>query len=186
MRIANILRHTSLAGIFSAFLLSACQSMTEPAPALIAAGAPLAGAKGYRDRAPLLQIGATTAPQNPASGKGKPYQVAVTIRVDKNLQDLGRWTELGDGWSSLALRLVSDGAKSISLHLHPAVLPANAELWLCSADGSLRQGPLRDLGGSGLYTPVVTGSEVWIEALAPSAQKSLLNVRIVEAFGGFR
>lgn len=169
--------------LFSAFLALGCQSAAT-APA--AGPAPAACGKDFAARTPLLELAPTQAPQNLPRGKSAPYQFAVALPVGKNAEEHGRWTGLDRGWFSLGIRLSSGQALTLSLHLKPVALPQGAELWLCSAGGSPRQGPFRDIASGELYTPVVPGAEAWLEVLTPAAHKNEVKLGIVEAFGGFR
>ena len=168
--------------VAAAATLAACQAFPglDPAPA---ACAPLSF-KG----APALPL----PPAEPPAGvpqKGRPLKFANAIPLGGGVGDVGAWTDVAAGWRAWRLKLRSEGAKSLSLHVKPLVLPEAAELWLCEPEGGLRQGPLTGTGpaGSGeVWTAEVPGPELWVEILAPAATAPVVRMRIVEAFAAYR
>lgn len=167
-------------GFAAATMVGACQSAA-PAPggAVPAACVDFAGA-------PALELPETKAPSAVSSGKGQPYQFATALPVQRALTGLGRWKDLGGGWSALQLTLSSANARSLSLHLSGVVLPGQSQLWLCSVDGKVRQGPLREAAGGELWTPVVPGSQARVEVVLPSSARNEFSAQLVEVFGAFR
>lgn len=167
-------------GLAAATMVGACQSAA-PAPG---GAAPMACVDFAG--APALELPETRAPAALSSGKGQPYQFATALPVNRALAELAGWKDLGGGWSALQLTLSSANARSLSLHLSGVVLPGQSQLWLCSVDGKVRQGPLREAAGGELWTPVVPGSQARVELVAPTTAKSEFSAQLVEVFGAFR
>jgi hypothetical protein len=119
-------------------------------------------------------------------GKGQPLQWAIGHPVDKPLGAISSWRTLSGGWSSLGLRLTTANASGVAVRLSGVGLPEQAEIWLCSPDGSQRRGPLRAGPDGQLYTPVVTGAEAWLEVLSPTRGVPKTTLTLVEVYGGFR
>ncbi|MGH8455784.1 MAG: hypothetical protein ACRETW_15670 [Stenotrophobium sp.] len=170
-----------------ALAVSACESQpANPYSGVPATrDAPPACAADFARRAGELVLPPTVSPATKQTGKSEPLRIANTIAYNRRLDASARWTEFDDGWSSLALRLKSDGAKSISVHLTEATLPTGTQIWLCSPDGLTRQGPYRDVMDGELWTSVVPGSQAWLEVLVPTAQRDGLKIRLAEIFGGY-
>jgi lysyl endopeptidase len=173
------------AALLTLTLLAGCASR-EAAPVPQASATPPEGCgKNFPPDTPLLKLDRTETPKTSAQ-KSQPFQFANQIEVDSELQDEGAWTDYTDGWSSLTLRLSSENAKSMALHLTRLELPERAQVWFCSADGHLRQGPYREAAGGELWTPVVLGAEARLQIDVPTLDKAGLKGEIAEAFGGFR
>ncbi|TAJ51355.1 MAG: serine protease [Nevskiaceae bacterium] len=116
------------------------------------------------------------------------YAVAETLNLD---QRSGAWDETETGPARWRLRIASEGARSLSLHLRELNLPQGAQLWLYDASGNGdRQGPYdRDSAAiyqGELWLPVVRASEAVLEVQLPSAAAGELRLGIAEAFHGFR
>jgi hypothetical protein len=171
-------------------IVAGCQSTPSVADATLITAppgrAPLACAAGFAERADRLKLERTEAPAQISDSKGAPLRFANTISVNKSLTRAAALTNFDNGWSSLALRLKSEGAKSISVHLSDASLPRGTEVWLCSADSRYKEGPYRDAVGGDVWTPVVPGDEAWLEVLVPTARKKDFKATLAEVFGGFR
>ncbi|HUP92708.1 MAG TPA: hypothetical protein VM074_10710 [Solimonas sp.] len=178
-------RKSGLAGLTVTLLASACQS-APPAPPAASATSPEGCTIDFPADAPLLALAATEAPAQTDDRKGQPLRFATSIAVHRQLEDAGAWGEFSDGWSSLYLRVASPGAKSLSLHLAQLSLPARAQVWFCSADNRVRQGPYREAVSGELWTPVVPGSEARIEVQVPTAAKRELRAQLAEVFGAYR
>lgn len=76
----------------------------------------------------------------------------------------------------------------MAVHLKPFQLPDGAELWLCTPDGE-KQGPFTAKGPSGiaeLWSPALTGSELWLELTAADAQRVNTRLGVKEVFAAFR
>jgi hypothetical protein len=185
MKIATTLRTSTLALLLAA---AGCRSLpADPDPNAPPPGrVPLACAQGYVQRSELLRLARTEAPADGSAGKRGDQRLANTLAVDKNLQRAAHVTDFDNGWSSFALRISSEGAHSISVHLADLELPRGTEVWLCSADGSTRQGPYREAVGGNLWTPVVPGSEAWLEVLVQTAHRRELKATVAEVYGGFQ
>ncbi len=155
----------------------------EPPPS---AEVPYACANDFAKRSELLTLPATFAPANQQDSKSAPLQFANLLPVNQLLDHLARLTPFDNGWTSYALRIKSPGAKSLSVHLGALQLPGGSEVWLCAADGSLRQGPYREAVTGELWTPVVPGDEAWLEVLVHSRKRDEFQATLVDVAGGFR
>ncbi len=182
MRLATWMRGGGVAGVLC--ILNACQSAplgTEAGPAPVACGG------GFvRNAATLTLPPAESAPAE--TPKGTPLRFASEFPVGGGVRDIGRWQQTAPGWQAWRLRLVSEGARSLSLHFRPFDLPEGGELWIC-APQSRRQGPYTLMGPSGrkgLWTPQVRGGEIWVEVLVPEDAKDRVQLKIAEAFAGYR
>lgn len=116
------------------------------------------------------------------------YAVAEALNLD---QRSGAWDETETGLARWRLRVASEGARSLSLHLRELNLPEGAQLWLYDASGNGdRQGPYdRDSAAiyqGELWLPVVRASQAVLEVQLPPAAASELRLGIAEAFHGFR
>lgn len=116
------------------------------------------------------------------------YAVAEALNLD---QRSGVWDQTETGQARWRLRIASEGARSLSLHLRDLILPEGAQLWLYDASGSGdRQGPY-DRNSAAifqgeLWLPVVRASEAVLEVQLPAAAAGDLRLGISEAFHGFR
>lgn len=147
---------------------------------------PYACASDFARRSELLTLPATFAPTHPQDNKSAPLSFANRLPVNQLLDHIARLTPFDNGWSSYALRIQSPGAKSLSVHLGALQLPGGSEVWLCSADGSVRQGPYREAVTGELWTPVVPGDEAWLEVLVHSRKRDEFQATLVDVSGGFR
>jgi lysyl endopeptidase len=155
----------------------------EPPPSL---EPPYACAGDFAKRSEVLTLPATLAPKAEQDSKSAPLRFANTLPVNQLLDHVARLTPFDNGWSSYALRIRSAGATSLSVHLSALQLPAGSEVWLCSADGSLRQGPYRDAPTGELWTPVINGDEAWLEVLVHSRKRDEFQATLADVSGGFR
>ena len=179
--------------LLSALLtLASCSLLAPSQPAYLpsepppSSETPYACASDFSKRSELLTLPATEAPRDIKDSKSAPLPFATTLPVNQLLDHVARLTPFDNGWSSYALRIRSAGAKSLSVHLAGLQLPGGSEVWLCSADGSLRQGPYRDAPTGDLWTPVVTGDEAWLEVLVHSRKRDEFQATLVDVSGGFR
>ena len=172
--------------VLVSLLLGACQSAG--VYDTMAGSAPVAcGGDFLRQAATLALPPAEAAPAEPQK-KGTPLKMASAFPVGGGVRDIGRWRPSTTGWQAWRLRLTSEGARSLSLHFRPFDLPEGGALWVC-APRSRPQGPYTLRGPSargGLWTPQVIGSEIWVEVLVPESVKSLVRLKIAEAFAGYR
>lgn len=160
---------------------------------LLSCGTALAG--GLRpDLATLPAVPQVTLAPEPlakalaqAPRKGRPFQFAVGVRTDLGLAH-GAWDTLPSGEHRWRLRLQSAGARSLSLHFHPFVLPPGASLWIYDEAGTLVQGPYRAAHASaeGLWTAIIPQERLVIEARVPAAQAAQLRLGIANAYHGYR
>lgn len=181
-------RCRALAAGLIAALLGGCQTAPSAAddgtPPL--RNAPPACAANFATRTPLLTLPRTEAPSDLSDSKSAPLQFANDLKIDKSLLRAAQVTRYDNGWSSIGLRLRSDGARSLSVHLSEVVLPPGAEIWLCAPDGRTQQGPYREAVGGDLWTPVVPGEEAWLDVLVETRRQDAFKARIADAYGGFR
>lgn len=178
----------------SAFAVTGCQLPKKIIPASppsrpqaivpVIGPAPDACAAEFADRHGLYVLPPTLAPVSDGS-KGQPLQWAISHPVDKALNEIATWRDLGNGWSSIGLRLFSENASGIALRLSGVNLAEAAQIWLCSPDNSTRRGPLRAIEGE-LSAPVIPGPEAWLEVLSPTRNVPRTTLTLVEVYGGFR
>ena len=147
---------------------------------------PICDAAAFSEAAvlPLPPAAATRARPR----KGVPLKVASSFPVGGGVNDIGSWTTTEEGVSAWRLRLVSTNAKSMSLHLKPFNLSDGAQLWLCTPAGD-KQGPFTGKGPSGiseLWSPALTGSELWVELIAADKQRGDIQLGLKEVFAAFR
>lgn len=134
---------------------------------------------------PVLTVPDTDAPKL-ASTKEAPLEIAQVHTVNRALQDVGTWADRDGGWSVLALQLGSRRARSISVRLRELQLPAQTELWLCSADGKQRQGPLQANDEAEIWPKAISGNAARIEVWVPTAQRAQFNALLADVYGGYR
>lgn len=177
-------------GVLSAFLAAGCQSLGGSGSAGAAANPelmPKACTGNLMRRYALFGLPPTAPGAQRKANKSQPLQYATSHPVSLTLTAITAWRDLGNGWSTLGLRLASNNAGSLSVHLTDVSLPPEAEVWFCSPDGeTMRQGPLRAAGDGQLSTPVVRGSEAVLEVIAPTASVPQTSLTLAEVFGGFR
>lgn len=177
------LRRSWLGFVLCAGALNGCQS----APLARASARPCNGAAF--DNAAVLPLPPAAQPSPAPVEKSGPLRFANSVPVNGGIGDIGAWEVSGAGWTAWRLRLTSEGAKSLSVHVRPLALPAAAELWLCSPDGKVRHGPFRGNGPNGdgqFWSPAVPGPELWMEVRAPADTAPETRLRIATAFIGFR
>jgi hypothetical protein len=103
--------------------------------------------------------------------KPGPYRFAEPIEVALGPDNSGTWDELADGGRLWRLRIVSPGARSLSLGLTTFELPTGVRLWLYGTDREIVQGPYTSADRSRkgrLWTPIVPGDEVTVELHVPA------------------
>lgn len=104
--------------------------------------------------------------------------------VGRRLARLGRWHDTAQGWSTLAVLLQSDEARSLSIHLRGLRLPPRTEIWWCG-DGE-RHGPYRDAAGGELWSPVIRGGRGLLQVWTPSAARGGFDGELADVEGGLR
>jgi hypothetical protein len=117
----------------------------------------------------------------------RPFRYAAAVSAGLGLER-GRWQTLPDGTLSWRLRLHSAGAKSLSLHFAPFVLPPAASVQIYDPAGHLLHGPYTAAQATlqGLWTSIIPGEELVIEARLPAADASALRLGIASVYHGYR
>lgn len=134
---------------------------------------------------PKLRLPRTETPRV-KSPDDKSLEFAQVHTVNRPLEEAGIWTDFDSGWSLLSLDVQSVSAQSIALRLREAQLPAGGEIWLCSPDRRVRQGPYRDISDGELWTPVVPGNEALLQVWVPTAGKTGFRALLADVYGGYR
>ena len=128
-------------------------------------------------------------PPKKSAGKSAPAQGAAPLDVGKTTATAGKWYDPTPGWKAWRLWLRSDAARTMAVKLSPFDLPYGAQMWICSPDGTLRQGPLGGRGPSGdgeVYSGIAGGPEIWLELIVPAAEQGAVKLGVPQAFGGQR
>lgn len=174
-----------LAGLLAASL-AGCQHSPTAAPQPLALGAlsPPAQVCSSALQAPVLSLPSTDAPKR-APNDAEP-DIAQIHTVNRPLQDIGIWSEQPDGWSVLALMLGSSHARSIAVRLHDVRLPPQGALWLCSADGRLRQGPYAEVRDGELWSAAVAAPRARLEVWIPTAERGDFRAVLSDVYGGYQ
>jgi hypothetical protein len=101
----------------------------------------------------------------------------------------GKWYDAAPGWKAWRLWLRSDAAAFVSVHVQPFELPERGQFWVCSPDGTTRQGPILGRGPGDIgqvWSASAKGPELWLEILVPEGQQGNVTFVIDKAFGGYR
>lgn len=174
-----------VAGLMLALLAAGCQSPGgSPTFGADPELMPVACTTDAQQHYPLYGLPATTAPAG--AGKGQLALASVSHPVKRALTSISAWRDLRKGWATIGLRITSANAANLSVHLTEVFLPAGAQVWLCSANGKLRRGPLHANDIGDIISPVVTGDEALLEVIAPAASIRLDTVTLLEVYAGFR
>ncbi len=176
--------------VLSTLGLSACQNGALRPDALFDAPLPESPIpEGCSNRGPAttpkLQLPRTEAPIS-RKGTDPSVDLAQVHTVNKALQDAGVWTDFNDGWSLLALELRSEGARSLAVRLRETQLPRKSEVWLCSSDKRVRQGPYREATDGDLWTPVIPGNTALVQVWLPTTLKEQFKAQLADVYGGYR
>lgn len=131
-------------------------------------------------RLPVAEIEAAIARAKP-----EPLRYAVDHALGLDLRN-GIWDEPSLGMARWRLRLHSPGARTLSAQLERLHLPAGATLWLSTADGDDRHGPLLPDADGGLWTPVVRAASALLELWVPVEQRDAVSLHIAAAQHGYR
>ena len=136
---------------------------------------------------PQIRLPAAELKQQIATHKAEPLRYAVGHALALDERN-GVWDEAAPGIARWRLRLSSEGARSLSLHLKDLQLPNGAQLWLAGADGQDLQGPFTAAAvrSGELWLPIVRASEAVLEVQLPTASQTALRLKLVEAFHGYR
>lgn len=136
---------------------------------------------------PQALLPAAEVKQDIERHKGEPLRYAVghALLLD---QRSGAWDEAAPGIARWRLRVSSEGARSLSLHLKNLQLPEGAQLWLSGTDGHDVQGPftaavVRDRE---LWLPIVRAADAVLEVQVPAVSQPALTLQVAEAFHGYR
>lgn len=122
-----------------------------------------------------------------APRKDRPYDFAVAVEARLSLAQ-GQWRRLDDRTQQWRMRVHSPGARSLSLHLFPFEVPRGAEVWVYDGAGALVHGPYTAAHNhpEGLWTPIVAGDEIVVEARLRGAPAPVLRLGIERAYHGYR
>lgn len=175
-------------------LLAACHQASRPddgaaghtiaAPPALLAPPPSCGALTHT--VPVLTVPDTDAPKLASASKEAPLEISQVHTVNRALQDVGTWADRDDGWSLLALQLGSRRARSISVRLRELRLPSQSEVWLCSADGKQRHGPLQASAEAEIWPHGISGNAARIEVWVPTARRAQFHALLADVYGGYR
>jgi lysyl endopeptidase len=121
---------------------------------------------------------------------GKPFgdapRVGLIARV-KNIAagagsaDAGRWSTLADGRLAWRLKVEGPNALALDFSFRRFRLPAGAELWIRTPDGSDWIGPFTDADNQphGLFfTPLLHGSEAVLELVVPAERRDFVELEL--------
>jgi len=135
-------------------------------------------------QAPVLKLPRTDAPKR--APKDSQIDISQIHTVNRLLQDVGVWSEAGEGWSVLTLQFGSERARSLAVRLHDVKLPDGAALWLCSVDGKLRAGPFTPQDNGELWSEAISTSKARLELWAPSRHREQVSALFSDIYGGYR
>lgn len=113
-----------------------------------------------------------------------PFTFATGIALKVSL-DQGRWEDAGSGVSRWRTRLLSPGARALSMEFADFHIPEGGELWVYSQDGKAVQGPYTAQNHTPegmLWTALVGGDSVVIEARIPTALREQLHLELGRVF----
>lgn len=165
-------------------LLTACLLVPPPpppAPATLISTLPICSIAAAAN----LQLPATEGARKPAA-QAEPREFAQVHTVNRPLPEIAVWQAFAGGWSRLSLQLGSRYATAISLRLRDVHLPPETQVWLCSAGGSLRIGPLLPDAQDQLWTPSVPGEQARLEIWAPDALRQQLRAQLSDVYAAYR
>ncbi len=135
---------------------------------------------------PPVSAAAGPSPDRP----GEPYRFAAPFAVDATPATAGLWEAADDGRTAVwRLRVVSEGAVSLNLGFTEYRMPPGGGLRLYAPGGGDVVGPFgaEDNKPHGeLWTPLVPGGELVIEATAPADRVGELELRLGSVNRGFR
>ena len=121
--------------------------------------------------------------------RGGPLRFAAPLEVSWSSERDGSWETLADGSLLWRLRIAAPGALSLNLALSPFELPTEGRLWLYDPRGEVVQGPFtpQDRTPKGeLWTPLVPGDEVVVEARVPAGSCSQTWLGVARVNHGYR
>jgi len=169
--------------------LSALTTITLCVVALLPA--PADSASPERWVAPAVDVASLEADDaaREASGRPVPYRFATGIDVALTPHNAGAWTAEPNGTEVWRLEIASPGALNLSLGLARFDLPTGGLLRILDGDGESVLGPYtpadRNAAG-GLWTPVVAGDALVVEARVPAGSRPRTNLLIAAVNHGYR
>ena len=121
---------------------------------------------------------------------GGPRRFAEAFEVDVSTASHGRWEAGSDGRTAVwRLRVVSDGAVSLNLGFGRYRMPPGGRLRVYTPAGEEVVGPYTDADNEEhgeLWTPILSGGDLVIEAAVPVARIGELELRLDAVNRGFR
>lgn len=140
---------------------------------------------------PLTQVASLQLPTDAvaqavdaAAGEARRYAVALDLQADEHS---GSWDTLAAGVARWRLRLTSDGAYNLALHLRSLQLPIAGSLQIYNGDlGDVQQPVAAGASASDLLLPLVRGNTLVIEARMPATERGGFHIAIDRAYHGFR
>lgn len=122
-----------------------------------------------------------------APRKDRPFDFAAAVETRLSLAH-GQWRTVEAGTRQWRTRVHSDGARSLSLHLFPFAVPRGVEVWVYDRAGTLVHGPYTAANNhpEGLWTPIVAGDEIVVEARVRGRAIPALQLGIARAYHGYR
>lgn len=139
----------------------------------------------HLERVPRLQLDADKVNAEIQRHHQEAQRFAVPQTLSAGVAD-GEWEDAADGSSVWRLRVSSPGAASLSVELRELQLPADAELWISTADGQDAQGPYTAADGPSLLTALVRSDEAVIEASMPTAEREQFQLQLAQVFHAYR
>jgi lysyl endopeptidase len=119
---------------------------------------------------------------------GKPFgdapRVGLIARVKSSAADsadAGSWSALADGRLAWRLKVEGPNALALDFSFRRFRLPAGAELWIRSPDGSDWVGPFTDADNQShgrFYTPLLHGSEAVLELVVPAERRDFVELEL--------
>ncbi|HUP90836.1 MAG TPA: trypsin-like peptidase domain-containing protein [Solimonas sp.] len=140
------------------------------------------------DTVPLQALDAQATARAVAVAQAIPGRVPFVFAARVPLQlgrDAGQWRDDAQT-ASWRLRVHSSDARSLVLEFGSLALPAGGELWIYDPAGHVVQGPYTQAPAEGLWTALVPGDTVVIEARVPAAARGSMDLHLAEVAHGFR
>ncbi|PHI19743.1 hypothetical protein CEQ90_10970 [Lewinellaceae bacterium SD302] len=143
---------------------------------------------GELDKIPVLQLpaqdnAALLAAELAARAPGRAPHYAIPLSVDVSPATGGAWTDYPGGKSVWRLRVISKNAISINLGFTEYWMPQGGELFLYPGSSKSKQiyGPFTPADNevhNQLWTQVIEGDDLVIEAQVPTSEKANLRLRL--------
>jgi lysyl endopeptidase len=135
---------------------------------------------------PALDVAKARAEDYAGKALGDPPRIGIVaglsgVAVGQGTADAGRWSQRTDG--SLVWRLAVNGPHAIALDFAFSRfrLPAGAELWIRSPDGSDWIGPFTDADNAlhkRFFTPMLMGSGAVLELVVPGDRREFVELEL--------